>query len=430
MKITILDGQNSKENTSWISYIQDLVAQLKDHGHAVRHIVLMDKNIHTCTGCFGCWVNTPGVCVIADDSREINRVVINSDFVLWASPLVMGFPSAYLKTKLDRSIPLVHPYFEVVNNEAHHLPRYEKYPVFGLLVQPEEPDHSESVDIVNQVFARTALNIKSWLAFAETTSLDVGEVAAKIENAAQLRFVSQPAPKPEMPTENVKPVRHLLVINGSPRGVKGNSPVMLQKVMDGFLSVAGTAAEMLHLAKASDRSNIQDAYKQADAVILGFPLYTDGMPGLVKEYIESLAQFESRPENTPMAFLVQSGFPEAAHSRYIERYLRSLAERLHSPYLGSLVRGGCEGVHLMPESMNKKMFSTLYSLGEQLAEQGGFELQTVRALVSVEHYSKILVPLFKIAVKTPFTKVYWDSQLKTNRAYDRRFDQPYTETGK
>ncbi len=429
MKIIILDGQNTRENIAWVSYMQNLVAQLQKNGHDVQHIVLMDKNIHTCTGCFGCWVKTPGACVIADDSQAINRAVIQSDFVLWASPLVMGFPSAYLKTKLDRSIPLVHPYFEVVNDEAHHLPRYERYPVFGLLVQPGEQDDAESVDIVSQIFARTALNIKSWLAFAETTDLDVKEIADKIGNACQLKVVSQHPSKSDIPLAKVNPIKRLWVINGSPRGVKGNSPAMLQKVMDGFLSVNGTSAEMLHLAKAADRGKLEEEYSQSDAVILGFPLYTDGMPGLVKEYIESLAQFEERPENPPMAFLVQSGFPEAAHSRYVERYLQALAERLRSPYLGTLVRGGCEGVHLMPESMNKKMFSTLYSLGEQLAEQGGFDTQTVRTLVSVEQYSKLLVPLFKIAVKTPILKLYWDSQLKTNQAYERRFDQPYLTAG-
>ena len=144
MKITILDGQNTKEDTSWVSYLQSLVSRLENNGHDVKHVILMKKNIHTCTGCFGCWVKTPGVCVIADDSQAINREVIQSDFVLWASPLVMGFPSAHLKTKMDRTIPLVHPYFEVVNDEAHHLARYEKYPVFGLLIQPGELDNAET----------------------------------------------------------------------------------------------------------------------------------------------------------------------------------------------------------------------------------------------------------------------------------------------
>jgi multimeric flavodoxin WrbA len=430
MKITVLDGQNTKENKSWANYMRDLVGQLKTNGHDVQHVVLMDKNIHTCTGCFGCWVKTPGMCVIADDSQAINREVIQSDFVLWASPLLMGFPSAHLKTKMDRTIPLVHPYFEVVNDEAHHLARYEKYPVFGLLLQPGEVDDAETVEIVSQVFARTALNIKSWLAFAETTDLEVKEVTEKIERACRLKVVSQHPPKPALPTAQVKPVKRLLVINGSPRGVKANSSIMLQKVMDGFLTVDGTSAELLHLAKINDRSKLEEVYSQSDAVILGFPLYTDAMPGLVKQTIESLAQFTDRTENPAMAFLVQSGFPEAAHSRYIERYLQTLAARLHSPYLGSLVRGGCEGVHLMPESMNKKMFATLHTLGEQLAQQGGFEAQSVKALVSVEQYSKVLLPLFRIAVKTPFTKLYWDSQLNANQAYDRRFAQPYADAGK
>ena len=74
-----------------------------------------------------------------------------------------------------------------------------------------------------------------------------------------------------------------------------------------------------------------------------------------KEFIEELESFVKRKNNPPIAFLVQSGFPEALHSRYVEQYLVALAERLHSPYLGTLVRGGCEGVRLRPEKMNKKL---------------------------------------------------------------------------
>jgi len=60
------------------------------------------------------------------------------------------------------------------------------------------------------------------------------------------------------------------------------------------------------------------------------------------------ARTASRPEDNPsLGFLVQSGFPEGLHSRYVERYLESWQKRLGCPYLGTIVKGQREGVRLM-----------------------------------------------------------------------------------
>ena len=133
MKIVILDGALENTPKNWSEYLSGLTAALKGNDHQVNHFLLKDQDIHHCTGCFKCWVQTPGMCVFDDDSREINRAVINSDFVLFASPLVMGFSTSVLKKKMDRMIPLVHPYLDIVEGEIHHLPRYDRYPLFGLL---------------------------------------------------------------------------------------------------------------------------------------------------------------------------------------------------------------------------------------------------------------------------------------------------------
>ena len=81
-------------------------------------------DVRYCVGCFGCWVKTPGECVSKDGSHDIRREVINSDLVLFASPLIMGFTSALLKKAHDKLIPLIHPYFELVqklNREENEL---------------------------------------------------------------------------------------------------------------------------------------------------------------------------------------------------------------------------------------------------------------------------------------------------------------------
>jgi hypothetical protein len=69
-----------------------------------------------------------------------------------------------------------------------------------------------------------------------------------------------------------------------------------------------------------------------------------------------------------LGFVMQSGFPESTHLRHVERYLAKLAARLGSPYLGALIKGGGEGIRLMPDTMNRKLFDQLIALGQSLKE--------------------------------------------------------------
>jgi hypothetical protein len=126
-----------------------------------------------------------------------------------------------------------------------------------------------------------------------------------------------------------------------------------------------------------------------------------------------------------MGFLVQSGFPESAHSRFVEAYVQKLAWRLGSPYLGTIVKGGCEGVRMMPENMNRKLFLGLRVLGRGLALNGLLDHANLVQLSKPERYPAILTPVIKLLSRTPLLSFYWDKQLKDNAAYEKRFDKPY-----
>jgi len=198
---------------------------------------------------------------------------------------------------------------------------------------------------VSQIFARTALNIKSRLAFAVTTEEPLQKTTARIENLENEHFNPNPIFR-QVEAARVGKLSSLTVFNGSPRGKRGNTPVLLKHLIGGFTSISGNTAEIFHLHQIKEKETFAKRFKDAECVLIGFPLYTDGMPGIVKEFIEALEPLTQRESNPPIAFLVQSGFPEGAHSRYVEQYLMALADRLNSPYLGTLVRGGCEGVRL------------------------------------------------------------------------------------
>jgi multimeric flavodoxin WrbA len=428
MNITILNGNPDQRSPEFDRYLADLTSVLQTQGHAVTIFTLRDMDIRSCNGCFGCWLKTPGECFSPDDGPIIRRAVIRSDFTLWASPLRLGFPSARLKMIMDKSIPLIHPYFVVENNEAHHRPRYDHYPRLGLLLSAEADTTPDDVAIVGDVFSRTALNLKSHLEFALLTDQPVETVAHAITTN---RPGKVPLKNHLPPTAGatIAPPQHLTIFNGSPRGRKANTAILFEKFLDGFLAVPGHTAKVHHLNRQHDLPLFTKSFAEAECVLLGFPLYTDSMPGLVKVFIETLEPYRDRAGNPPIGFLVQSGFPESTHSRHIERYLERLAARLGSPYLGTIVKGGVEGIQIMPDSMTRKLYTGLHQIGRTFAQTGRFDPDLLRTLAKPEWYPMYLAPFFKLFVKTPLATFYWDGQLKRNGVYEQRFARPYNEPG-
>lgn len=82
--------------------------------------------VKPCGGCFGCWIKTPGKCVINDRCTDIPSHIAECDEVIYISPVVYGGYSENIKAVIDRSIPYVLPYFRIVKGEMHHKMRHKK----------------------------------------------------------------------------------------------------------------------------------------------------------------------------------------------------------------------------------------------------------------------------------------------------------------
>ena len=220
----------------------------------------------------------------------------------------------------------------------------------------------------------------------------------------------------------------LLLLNGSPRGASSNSMKMLSRVAEGWQRAAGEGAtvETLHLARSADFACAVAAFREADTVLIGMPLYADAMPSLVKAYIEELVPYVGRAGNPRMAFLVQSGFSEALHSRGVERYFEKLAARLGSPYGGTIVRGGGESLRSMPEEANKKLWARLVGLGESLAREGRFDAELLPQVAGTERFSAPVAAVLGVALRWPLPLVMWNGELKRNGALARRDARPYS----
>ena len=419
MKITILNG--NPVPSSFDTYLAQLKPALEAGGHTVTQLDLRDMPPRYCIGCWGCWVKTPGQCSNGDAaSLAMDRAVINADFVLWAAPLKMGFPTELLKRACDKHLPLIHPYMVVDHGEAHHRKRYVRYPRLGLLIEREADTDERDLQIVTDIHCRTALNLKTRLEFCLTTETPLPELARRITSRPG-HPLPLPGPLSAIEGMTIAPPSRLSLFNGSPRGKRGNTPIFLREIARGF----GGPNESFDLVRLKETGPMVQAFAQAECVLFGFPLYTDSMPGIVMHFIEALQPLVGHKGNPPLGFVVQSGFPEGLHSRYVERYLEKLADRLDSPYLGTVVKGNGEGVRLMPDEANRSLFLDLQAIGASLASKGCFDAGAVAAIATPERYPAILGPVFQVFLRLPAAHAYFDGMLKKNDTYEQRFARPF-----
>lgn len=182
MKIIILNGNPDTNNQDFDSYLKNLSNLLDSSNHNPNTMILREMNIKYCTGCFDCWIKNPGECRKADDSDTIRREYINSDLVLFASPIIMGFTSALLKKANDKLVPLILYHMEFVQDELHHVGRYNSYPRTSLLLEKEKDTDDEDINIISDIYSRNAINLKTSLGFVKFTTDAIKEVADEINN--------------------------------------------------------------------------------------------------------------------------------------------------------------------------------------------------------------------------------------------------------
>ncbi|WP_304942299.1 flavodoxin family protein [Vallitalea guaymasensis] len=84
-------------------------------------------NPKDCTGCWSCWLKTPGKCIFRD-LDQFHRKYLEADKVIIFSQIKKGFISGKMKTIIDRLICHYLPYIEISKEGSNHLARYNKYP--------------------------------------------------------------------------------------------------------------------------------------------------------------------------------------------------------------------------------------------------------------------------------------------------------------
>jgi multimeric flavodoxin WrbA len=223
----------------------------------------------------------------------------------------------------------------------------------------------------------------------------------------------------------------LTVFNGSPRGKGSNTKVFLDHFLNGFMTTDGNDYEIEYLVRVKRTENFIRLFESAEWVLLAFPLYWDAMPAIVKTFIESLEPICGREGNPNIGFLVQGGFPEALHSRYVERYLIKLSQRLGCKYKGTVIKGmgeivKGEAIGAVPGWINKNLYKSFYKLGKKFGTIGEFDEKIMQKLSKPERLTKFNSLFWKSLYKG-INILYWNKLLKENNAFQKRFAKPYAK---
>lgn len=219
----------------------------------------------------------------------------------------------------------------------------------------------------------------------------------------------------------------LTVFNGSPRGRKSNSSVLSKWIAEGAAKAGRIDHEEVFLVKTQEHGLYADKFAESDIALIIFPLYTDSMPGIVAAFIEELAPLAGKMQGRKLGFVVHSGFPEACHSRHVEKYLVRLAELLGADYAGTAVMGTSEPTRLMPESNQRKKKERFERLGESMVKNGTFDKSTLKELAHPEKYAGPMLLLCKAAAGIGLFNISFKAILKQNNALKNSFARPYEE---
>jgi hypothetical protein len=129
--LALIGNPRRKNGLTWF-YLQPFLEGMRRAGAAVEEIMLYDRKINHCLGCFQCWTRTPGQCVQKDDQAELMEKMNAADLVVYAVPLYYHSLPGLVKDHFDRQLPMVHPYMEEAGGVTRHPRRQAGCSAFAL----------------------------------------------------------------------------------------------------------------------------------------------------------------------------------------------------------------------------------------------------------------------------------------------------------
>lgn len=104
MKIVAVYG-SARKNGNGAALVERAINNFADKNPEVKRYHLPEMDIKSCMGCFAC--RKKEMCVRKDDMNDLLKDIIESDFVIFNSPLYMYDASASFRLMLNRMYPML-----------------------------------------------------------------------------------------------------------------------------------------------------------------------------------------------------------------------------------------------------------------------------------------------------------------------------------
>jgi putative sterol carrier protein/putative NADPH-quinone reductase len=159
MKVLAINSSPRGEGQSKTELmLNHLVKGMREAGADVEVVELRKKKVNNCIGCFTCWTKTPGMCIHKDDmTNELFPKWLESDLVVYATPLYHYTVNAAMKAFIERTLPVLQPFFEDREGRTSHPLRKELPKAIFLSVAgfPEDTVFDQLSSWVNFIFGRS-----------------------------------------------------------------------------------------------------------------------------------------------------------------------------------------------------------------------------------------------------------------------------------
>lgn len=134
MKISIFNGSPRGERSVTHLIVREFMKGAAEARAECEYVLLGDKDVRPCLGCFDCWLASPGECVQNDDVAPLLKSFMTSDVAVIASPVYLESVTGIMKNFLDRMLPLADPHIDkTADGEYVHSRRFQRYPDMVLI---------------------------------------------------------------------------------------------------------------------------------------------------------------------------------------------------------------------------------------------------------------------------------------------------------
>ncbi|MBO4458086.1 MAG: flavodoxin family protein [Butyrivibrio sp.] len=294
-------------------------------------IISDNGKIRPCAGCFGCWIKEPGECVIKDGYERVAALFHEADEITVVSRYTYGGFSSFVKNVFDRVIGFVLPFFEVYEGEMHHKKRYSKDAVVRFVFRGNGLTDADK-DKARQYVRAVCRNLHG-----EISGIEFEEIEKEAESM-------------EVKAANQDTSDKAVLLNCSSRGNNANSFKFLNKLSE---SIEGEK-EIINLVSYNGREDeLLEQLRSARRLVLGMPLYVDGIPSNTLRIMEKLEKC-AKASDKKVYVVSNMGMYESSQLKNLMSMVRDWCGKCGYEYCGGIAIGAGEMMGAMMKAADIK----------------------------------------------------------------------------